>query len=253
MDRSKITALNLRIAPLRNLIHPAVLLLTKIRVKFRVDVGSSCLLLPDHPAIFAVNHTNSFDAPIAARAISRTYGLRCDVLGGKQRMWLSDRLYFLLNGAIWVDRKSNSEMAGIKNVLIAYLKAGQSIMWFPEGTWNLTDSLLMLPMKWGIIDVAAQAGAQIIPVALDYNRNNMICNVRFGTPIAPDEKTDKTLAIRTLRDAMATLRWEMWEESGRLNRDTVDLNSLRAEMFKALEEYPPLDWEYEQSIIFRPY
>lgn len=48
---------------------------------------------------------------------------------------------------------------------------------FPEGTWNLTENLLMLPMKWGIIDIAKETGAQIIPTALEYDREQKKCFV----------------------------------------------------------------------------
>lgn len=238
---------------LRDLIHPFVLLLTKTRVKHRIIVEKSCDLLPDKPVIFAVNHTRFYDTPIAAKAISHTFHRRCDVLAGKQNLWLSDWLFFFLNGVIWVDRRSKTEMTASKGTLIAYLKKKHSIMWFPEGTWNMTENLLMMPMRWGIIDVAAKAGAQIVPMALDYHQADMTCLVRFGSPIAPDETTDKAIAIRELRDIMATLRWEMWEKQTPLKRDEIDRVALKEEMLFALQEYSPLDWEYEQSIIFQPY
>lgn len=244
---------NLLCIRLRNFIHQFVLFLTKIRVKYRITVDKSCALLPDKPAIFSINHTRFYDTPIAAKAISRTFHRCCYVLAGKQNLWLSDRLFFFLNGVIWVDRQSKAEMSASKNIVISYLEKKQSIMWFPEGTWNMTDNLLVLPMRWGIIDVAAKAEAQIVPVALDYHETDMTCHISFGCPIAPDETTDKVSAIRELRDTMATLRWEMWEKQTPLKCDEIDRMSLKKEMLLPLREYPPLDWEYEQKIIFWPY
>ena len=238
---------------LRNLIHQFVLLLTKTRVKYRIIVDKSSIILPDKPVIFSVNHTRSYDTPIAAKAISRTFRRRCYVLAGKQNLWLSDRLFFFLNGVIWVNRQSKTGMAASKDILISYLEKKQSIMWFPEGTWNMTDNLLILPIRWGIIDVAAKAKAQIVPVALDYHETDMTCHISFGCPIAPDGTTDKVSAIREIRDTMATLRWEMWEKQMPLKRDEIDRMTLKEDLFLPLREYPPLDWEYEQSIIFRPY
>ena len=57
-----------------------------------------------------------------------------------------------------------------KAKILFYLRHGQSILWFPEGTWNLTDNLLMLPMRWGIIETADKAQAQIVPMAIQYDR-----------------------------------------------------------------------------------
>lgn len=245
--------LNSAMCCFRDLIHPIVLLLTKTRVKFRIRVTTAPRLFPNKKIIFAVNHTNSFDSPIAAKAISQSYGRRCVILAGKQNLWLSDKFFFFLNGTIWVDRKSKQEMSAIKDVLLDNLENRQAIMWFPEGTWNLTDNLLMLPLKWGIIDVAAHARAQIVPVVLDYDRKTMTCAVCFGEPIAPDEHTDKAKAIADLRDTMATLRWQQWEMRELLHRDEIDIKALEDDILIALDEYPPLNWEYEKSIIFEPH
>ena len=209
-------------------------------------------MLLDRPVIFAVNHTNSFDSPIAAKAIARAFGRRCYLLVGKQRLWFSDKLWFFLNGTIWVDRSDPADMASVKDTVIAYLRNGQSIMWFPEGTWNLTDNLLILPMKWGIIDVAVQAEAQIVPTVLDYDREAMTCSVRFGVPMAPDSTTNRADAIGDLRDAMATLRWTAWAEKAPLPKEKIDRAKLKQAVHIALEEYPPIDWDFEQRIIFRP-
>lgn len=141
-------------------------------------------------------------------------------------------------------------MTAAKYILIDYLNEKQAIMWFPEGTWNLTDNLLMLPMKWGIIDMAIQTRAQIVLMVLDYDRKAMTCYVNFGAPIAPDETTDKVHAIQELRDAMATLRWKVWEKQTPRKCDEIDRVALKEGLFFALKEYPPLDWEYEQTIIF---
>lgn len=221
---------NILTSRLRDIIHPFVLILTKSRVKFKVIWEQPPTPLMDKPVIFAVNHTNSFDSPIAAKAISRVFGRRCYLLVGKQRLWFSDKLWFFLNGTIWVDRTDPADLSAVKDIIIAYLHRGQSIMWFPEGTWNLTDNLLMLPMKWGIIDVASKAGAQIVPVILDYDRMAMTCCVNFGTPIVPDETTDKADAIRELRAAMSTLRWGLWEKQTPLKGKEIDRVALKEDV-----------------------
>ena len=135
---------NILASHLRDIIHPLVLLLTKSRVKFQVTWEQPPAQLMDKPVIFAVNHTNSFDSPIAAKAISHVFGRRCYLLVGKQRLWFSDKLWFFLNGTIRVDRANPAEMSTVKDTIINYLRQSQSIMWFPEGMWNLTDNLLDL-------------------------------------------------------------------------------------------------------------
>ncbi len=124
---------------------------------------------------------------------------------------------------------------------------------FPEGTWNLTENQLMLPMKWGIIDIAKETGAQIVPVVLEYDRESKRCFVRFGEAMLFSAEDSKAEAITALRDAMATMRWELWERKGLFPRAELDLEAERKKLFYSVEEYPPIDWEYESSCIYHPY
>lgn len=238
---------------LKTLFYPITLLLTKTRVKFKIQVFCPYKINTQKPIIFAVNHTNSFDTPVAGAAIWKICRKRCKVLAGKQSLWLSDRLFFWLNGVIWVDRKSREAMKNTKQKLITLLQQKQNIMWFPEGTWNMTDNLFMLPMKWGIIDAAAASGAQIIPLILEYDRETMVASVYFGTPMDSFESADKASCIASLRDAMATIRWEHMNKKDPVSRNSISIEEERQRIRKSLDEYPPLDWEYESSIIFRPY
>lgn len=235
---------------LNNLIHKHLyhleIVLSSTRVKFLVKKMNEMEIDKNRPVIFAVNHSNSFDMPVALKAI----GHHCYILLGKQKLYLSDRFFFWLNGVIRVDRKSKSHMKMAKVTLEKYLQKKYPLIWFPEGTWNLTENLLMLPMKWGIIDVARNAGAQIVPIALEYDRESMECLAKFGETIVIDETIDNKTGIRLLRDEMATARYELWEQKGICSRRDMNIQEEREKMMFPVEEYPPLDWEYEQEIIF---
>lgn len=234
---------------LRNRLYPLMMLLSRTKVRCKIEAENSYKPLQDKPIIFAANHSAFLDTPIMLRATGR----RSYIFAGKQRLLFEDWLFFVLNGAVWVDRRSREDMAASKAALLEYLARGQSILWFPEGTWNLTPSQLMMPMRWGIIDTACQAAAQIIPAALDYDRENNICRVKFGAPLAGNALENKEEAIRSLRDAMATLRWELMSRQKPLPRRETSVAQLQHEMYRVIDEYPPLDWEYERSCIYRPY
>lgn len=223
--------------------------LSRSRIPFKIVLDNEYHPMNGLPIIFAANHTNSYDIPISINAVCKPL---C-VLLGKQRLGFADRFFFFLNGMIYVDRMDRTETRQSKDAMIKLLRSGRSILWFPEGTWNMTDNLLMLPMKWGIIEVARTAGAQIIPLALEYDRENMICTVRFGAPIFGTALDNKAEAIGDLRDAMATLRWELISRAPPQDRGTLDIPKLRASMWQAVEEYPPIEWEKEERVIFHPY
>ena len=185
-------------------IYPITMLLSRTKVKYKIIIENKYIPAADKSIIFACNHSAFPDIPIALRAINR----HCYTLIGKQNLAFVDKIFFFLAGAVWVDRKSKESSAFAKESVVAYLKKGKPILWFPEATWNLTDNLLMLPMRWGIIEVAQRTNAQIIPMVLDYDRAQKVCRVRFGEALNAEAFTSKQQGIITLRDTMATLRWD---------------------------------------------
>lgn len=237
------------IIKVKNAMYPLLMWLTGTKVRYRVNMVNECAALPDKPIIFVANHGAFQDTPIMLRITGR----RSYIFSGKQNLAFIDWMFFVLNGVIWVDRKDKADMAASKDALVAYLQKGQSILWFPEEIWNLTPGQLMMPMKWGIIDIAKSCGAQIIPAALDYDREKAVCAVKFGSPMSGADFEDKAGAIRDLRDTMATLRWDLMCGQPVLHRADITPEQLKEEMYRVIDEYPPLDWEYESSCIYQPY
>lgn len=233
----------------KDLIRPVLSLIASFRVPYKVIIEQPCRLLPDKPVIYAVNHFCFADTPIMGRITPK----RSYILVGKQRLGFSDWLYFILNGVIFVDRKDKEDMAASKQAMTAYLNKGRSIVMFPEGTWNLTENQMMLPMKWGIIDIARETGAQIIPTALEYDREKKRCFVRLGAPMVFSSEDNKADAISILRDTLATMRWDFWERNGTFRRKDLDMDAEQKKLFYSVEEYPPIDWDYESSCIYQPY
>lgn len=222
--------------------------LTKGRANWNIIRENEYTAIPDKPIIFAVNHTNSFDIPVSLRATGR----HSYILLGNQRLGFSDKLFFFLNGSVYVNRLDKADTKLVKKFLSNFLQKRRSIIWFPEGTWNMTESLLMLPIKWGIIEVAQKSNAQIVPVALDYDRETRTVWVRFGQPIGGQALQEKASAIRKLRDTMASLRWEIICKKPIIPRTDNNLRMLKAEMERAIKEYKPIQWEYEQRCIYHP-
>ena len=114
----------------RDILFPVILPLSGLKIRYEVKVVNACELIPNKPVIYACNHSQFSDIPLATRAIGR----RNYTLLGKQKLYLIDRIFFNLLGAIWVDRKNKKETAEVKNKILRYLNRGQSVLWFPEGT-----------------------------------------------------------------------------------------------------------------------
>lgn len=243
----KLTDSNFQIF-VKNILRPFLSLLSKTRVNYKVIIDKPCKLVADHAVIYAANHFSFMDTPIICRTIPK----RGYIFSGKQRLGFSDWLYFVLNGVIFVDRKNKEDMAASKESVILYLEKNCSVIMFPEGTWNLTDNELMMPMKWGIIDIAREANAQIVPVILDYNREEKICRVHFCDPLLFGNEIDKAVEINKLRDIMSAVRFSYFERR-KANRKGMDIEAQRREQRYSIEEFPSIEWQYECSCIYSPY
>ena len=95
---------------LRDRVFPVILPLSGLKIRYEVKVVNACELIPNKPVIYACNHSQFSDIPIATRAI----GKRNYTLLGKQKLYLIDRIFFNLLGAIWVDRKTKKKQQKLK-------------------------------------------------------------------------------------------------------------------------------------------
>lgn len=206
------------------------------------------VFLNQHPdidgnCIYAVNHSCKWDAQYMME-LARG---RCFILTGKQRLLLLDRIVFCLNGAVWVDRKDKSSKMSSKKKMKAVLNKGNSLCIFPEGTWNLRPSLPVLPLYWGIVDVAKSTGLPVVPMSFEYRGKE--CFVKYGEAFAVSGEEDKVEVINRLRDTFATLKWEMWEGFPRERRSDISSDYWEEEIKRRLREYKKLDYEYEMSCV----
>lgn len=235
---------------IKKMIHPVLFLLAGTKIKYKVIQdnnysGKTMQFSKDRPLIFVCNHATSFDIPIALKSIKE----HTILFAGKQSLEKIDEMFFNLNGTIYVDRKNKEDMKLSKEAMINTLKKKRNILVFPEGTWNLTDSNLMHEMKWGIIEIAQKSNALIVPLVLNYDYDKRTCKCNFGKTI---DVTDKTLkeGIECVRDSMATLRWNYFEDQGTTKRESIDPEKEKQKIMASIDEYPKLDYEYEKSIIF---
>ena len=186
------------------LIHPLMLRMMPARRNFPIVMINSMPSVQQNK-IFVMNHCNVHDVPIACEVIREHFY----VLVGKQKLELIDRIFFLLNGVVYIDRKNKlSRKYGFEKML-ELLKEGHNLLIYPEGTWNMTSSKPMLPMNWGVIELSRSAGVPIVPLVVEYHMN--CCNVKFGEAIYIGKEMDKETGIRRLEEVMATLRWDIWE------------------------------------------
>lgn len=242
----------------RNIIHPILLkIMEKMRnykLEPRLDTEKNLELLREElkngPVIYAFNHSNMHDVPTAGEIIKEhSYLLASDEIRGK-----IPGMLFELMGVVWTNRfkepSKHTELSPFDHML-KLLNEGESIKTFPERTWNLSENSLVYPFKWGNVKMAQCSGRPIIPIVMEYDYKNNICNYSIGEPIHVKKTDDLEETNNKLRDALATMRYKIIETKGIYDRETAkkEFDEYKKQV---LEEFP-FDEEMEKTTIYRRY
>lgn len=212
------------------------------------------------PIIFAVTHVGKYDVEMVSQAIRQpSYLLSGDFehLQGTIDSWFLRKV-----GVFYFNQNVDEERKDVGQRMIEHLKDGGNLLYFPEGTWNMTPNLLLLPCYWGIIDIARASNAIIVPIAAEQYGKRFVINFgkNFKVENYENSKDGKATAITDLRDVMATLKWEIWENesakqntlSGVFARDNIANSEWDEYKKKRYNEWPGFSDEYIKRLIFKP-
>ncbi|MDG4597792.1 MAG: AMP-binding protein [Candidatus Contendobacter sp.] len=159
--------------------------------------------LPDGPCVLVANHSSYLDAYVLMAAIPRQfhYVAKRELLDNR---WLGRPLARI--GTLFVERFDAQRGVDEARQIAEAARAGQSLGFFPEGTFARMPGLL--PFRMGAFLAAAQAGAPILPVTIRGTRSVLRAGSWFPrrgrleviieSPLPPDGD-DWAAAIR-LRD-----------------------------------------------------
>jgi 1-acyl-sn-glycerol-3-phosphate acyltransferase len=164
-------------------------------------------LVPGQTYVYAANHRSNFDIFVLIA-----------VLPGKF-LWVAKKSLFQIPlfgqaltrmGYIAVDRTNQASAIRSLNEATAQVKAGASMIIFPEGTRATVPELL--PFKKGVFIMALKAGQPIVPVSISGTRfiqPRASLRVRSGPvkvvispPIVPQKVKGKEELMAAVRQAM---------------------------------------------------
>lgn len=239
----------------RQNIHGIILSIYKIKNKlggFTHEILEDERTETDRPIIFAVTHVGKFDIEVVSEAIKDHYYL----LSGdfEHIQGIIDSPFISLNGVFYFNEKVKEDRKAVSKKMTEHLQEGGNIMYFIEGTWNLSPNLPMLPCYWGIVDIAKAGNAIIVPVAAEqYGKHFKIkIGKNFDMQEYGEGTEEKSRAIGDLRDTLATLKWEIWEDDGQFERSKIEDDEWDKYVEARFAEWPYFNEEYIDGLVFKP-
>ncbi|UFM63955.1 1-acyl-sn-glycerol-3-phosphate acyltransferase [Paracoccus sp. MA] len=170
------------------------------------------------PRILVANHVSHADFVALWSALPKPHRLRTRPVAGADywersaiRRWIAHQVF----RAVLIDRDPASRRADPVETVAEVLRGGEDVIFFPEGTRNLTDARL-LPLKSGIYHLArAVPEAEIVPAWI-LNLDRILpkgaflpvplnCAVRFGSPMRVETGESREDFLQRLAAAMLAL------------------------------------------------
>lgn len=198
---------------LRKTIHYLLLLLIKIdRIlsKETLTVIGDKRIKTGTPKIYAATHIGGNDIQRTFEAIKYHAYL---FLGDPKGIYTDlTGIILYLNGAICLETDNKNDRNIAYKRALELLRRNGNLLIYPEGAWNITDNLPVMGLYKGVINMAKETGAEIVPIAIEQYNNNFYVNI--GTNYSISDKKDIKEANKDLRDKLATLKWEIFEKQG---------------------------------------
>lgn len=131
---------------------------------------------PVRGALLVANHISWTDIAVLGSATGGLFVAKAEVAG-----WPGIGLLAKLDSVIFVDRARTREAGGQADAIAARLRAGDTVVMFPEGTTS--DGAELLPFKTALFAAVAGAGADqpVQPATIRYT-------ALAGRPIGPAER-----------------------------------------------------------------
>lgn len=123
-------------------------------------------LRPGAPCIYVCNHVSNADPPAVIAVLPRVVPM------AKREIWRVPVFGTAISLAKFIPVERGTERAALAvEIGVERLKAGYSVLAFPEGTRSPTGE--MLPFRHGIFLMAIRAGAPVVPITILGSREIM--------------------------------------------------------------------------------
>jgi len=151
--------------------------------------------LPDRPAVLVCNHASYIDGLVLVAALPRPccFVAKHELAG----QFIAGRFLRRL-GTLFVERVDRRRSVEDAQQLAVALAQGRSLLVFPEGSFTPEPGLL--PFHLGAFAAAVEAGAPVLPLALQGTRELLSCPHWWPRPAALDVEIGAALPLATHDD-----------------------------------------------------
>lgn len=222
---------------IKELIHPLLIKVMSSKTSGDLHVKGTFHL--DEACLIVANHVCIEDIPTLGQAIKDHFYL----LVSDEDKNTVDGLALMMNGVQWVHRLDKQSRVTSSENAVKILKSGKSFAMYPEATWNLSPNQLIMPMNYGCIRIALEAGVPIVPVVSFFDKERR--QTTIGEKFYPTEDLEKS--INELRDIMATIVYEQIQENYKYNygKEGIYCKEIDGETYyyEKREDIDPDYWE----------
>lgn len=210
---------------IRKRLNKLVVLLMRIE---RTFLGHSLTIIGDErikndkPKIYAVTHIGRYDIETVIEATKENAYF---IWGDPNELYKSPEMLLLqMIGMIFVDTDNKEDRHISLERAIKVLKSGGNILIYPEGAWNLSENEIVMQLYTGAVVAAIRGGAEIIPVGIEHYGKDYYVNIGRNIDYSNVLLENARAASDDLRDILSTLKWEIWEKYGYIDRKSLPEN-----------------------------
>lgn len=195
----------------RRFLNPLLRKILKLVAKHEIVVESYPKLTKGKSYIFVSTHSFAEDVIANLASIDRNAYV---LFGTTNQLEHNPQVYAAwLNGLIYVNRKSEISRKNSVKKMERILSSGSSIFLFPEGGWNNTENLLVLPLFAGPWLLSERTKISVVPISAFCKHENNTIYMNYGKPLDLFHYS-KDYALQLLRDTLATMTYEAMLKHG---------------------------------------
>lgn len=225
---------------LRRFIKPVLRPILRLALGRRIHIESYPKLEKGVPYIFVSTHSFVDDITVNYAVCDRS---AYTLIGTPDQVEHSPLMYAAwLCGMVFVNKIDPQSRKDAVEKMVRVLENNTSVIIYGEGAWNNTENLLVQPLFSSPWILAQRTGCKVVPIAMYQEYKQRDIWYRAGEPMDL-VGMEKREALDKLRDAMATLTYElMTDHATVLKREELGNHPRLVYMSERMREYLCTKW-----------